>query len=159
MPRPRKRRRVRGTYREYYYKPQGVALSGLSHVTLTFDEIESLNYVDMQGMTMDAAAKRMDVSKPTLCRIVNGARKKMADAIINGKAINLKNYNITNKTMPNLDGTGPDAQGPKTGREMGDCDGAKPRNANQPLRRGIGFGRRPGFGRGAGRRGGGRGRR
>ncbi|MBD3156446.1 DUF134 domain-containing protein [Candidatus Peregrinibacteria bacterium] len=157
MPRPRKRRRVRGRYNEYYFKPSGVRLSSLQQIDLTFDEIEALKYVDLEGLTMDEAAEHLNVSKPTVCRIVNGARKKIADAVINGKAINISQYYLTNKTMPNQDGTGPNGEGPQTGRGMGNCDGAKPNNAKQPLRKG--FGRRPGFGRGAGRRGGGRGRR
>lgn len=41
--------------------------------------------------------------------------------------------------MPNKDGTGPQGRGPKTGRQEGDCEGAK------PIGRGFGFGR--GFGR------------
>jgi hypothetical protein len=45
--------------------------------------------------------------------------------------------------MPNRDGTGPEGQGPRTGRQMGKCDDAK------PVERG--FGRRAGCGRGCGR--------
>ncbi len=157
MPRPRKRRMVRGRYNEYYFKPSGVRLSSLQQIDLTFDEIEAIKYVDLEGLNMDESAKKLKVSKPTVCRIVNGARKKMADAVINGKAINISQYYLTNKTMPNLDGTGPDGQGPKTGRGMGNCDGAKPKNANRAPGRGLGRGQ--GLGRGAGRRGGGRGRR
>jgi len=36
--------------------------------------------------------------------------------------------------MPNKDRTGPDGEGPRTGRQLGDCEGAK------PLRRGLGIG-------------------
>jgi len=46
--------------------------------------------------------------------------------------------------MPNRDKTGPNGEGPRTGRQMGDCKGAKPtgrrfarRNA-RPLGRGLG---------------------
>ena len=49
--------------------------------------------------------------------------------------------------MPNRDKTGPEGKGPKTGRQMGECEGAEPV---------AGRGRGPGTGRGAGR---GRGRR
>lgn len=46
--------------------------------------------------------------------------------------------------MPNKDGTGPQGEGPKTGRQEGNCQDAK------PLGRGLGrvFGRGRGFGRG-----------
>ena len=45
--------------------------------------------------------------------------------------------------MPLFDGTGPDGQGAKTGRQMGNCDGAKPIGGRG---RGRGFGRRRGRG-------------
>ena len=60
--------------------------------------------------------------------------------------------------MPNKDGTGPEGKGPKTGRQMGNCEGAEPLagiglSAGQGIGRGArrcaGFG--AGFGRGAGR--------
>lgn len=142
---------VRGRYNEYFFKPRGMRLSELEQINLTFDEIEAIKYVDLEGLNMDEAAKKLSVSKPTVCRIVNGARKKMADAVINGKAINIAKYYLTNKTMPNRDGTGPNGEGPQTGRGMGNCKGVNPKNANQAPGRAEG--------RGAGRRGGGRGRR
>jgi len=155
VPRPRKRRMVRGSYEEHYFKPRGVALSSLEEIILTFDEIEALKYVDFEGLTMDEAAKNMDISKPTFCRMANRARKKVADALINGKVINLQSYNLTNNIMPNRDGTGPQGKGPQTGRGMGNCKGSNSgNNAGAP---GRGLGR--GTGRGAGRgRGLGRGR-
>ena len=46
--------------------------------------------------------------------------------------------------MPNRDGTGPEGKGPKTGRQMGDCEGAKP-VAGRRLGLGRGLGRGRGF--------------
>ena len=43
--------------------------------------------------------------------------------------------------MPNRDGTGPDGEGPRTGRQRGNCDGAKPKSRMRPARDGRGFGR------------------
>ena len=137
---------IRGSYKEHYFKPRGVNLSDLEQVDLTFDEIEALKYVDFEGMKMDEAAKKMRISKPTFCRMANMARKKVADALINGKAINLQNYNLTNITMPNRDGTGPEGKGPQTGHGLGRCRGNSANDNEAPRR---GFGR--GFGRGAGR--------
>jgi uncharacterized protein len=143
MPRPRKCRRIRGDFDVYYYKPKGVRLSQLEQVDLEIDEIESTRLVDLEGLSMEEAAKSMKISKPTLCRIVNSARNKLADAICNGKAISIQNY-LTNNNMPNFDGTGPNGDGPKTGKQMGKCEGAK--NTNPNCRR------RAGEGRGMGRR-------
>jgi len=158
VPRPRKRRMVKGSYEEHYFKPRGARLSRLEQIDLTFDEIEALKYVDFEGLTMDESAKHMGVSKPTFCRMANRARKKIADALINGKAINLQTYNITNTTMPNRDGTGPQGKGPQTGRGTGNCKGSNAGNNSGALGRGLGSGAGRGIGRGAGR-GAGRGRR
>jgi uncharacterized protein len=113
-------------------------------VELGVDEVEALRLVDLEGLKMEEAAKKMDVSKPTLCRIVNSGRGKLADAVCNGKFIN-----INNNSMPKFDGTGPDGEGPLSGRGMGKCEGAKEASR----------GRRDGTGRGLGQNGGGRGRR
>lgn len=43
--------------------------------------------------------------------------------------------------MPNRDGTGPEGKGPRTGRQMGDCEGAEPEEA-RPFKRGMGRGGR-----------------
>jgi len=44
--------------------------------------------------------------------------------------------------MPNEDGTGPAGKGPKTGKQMGKCKGAKPVAGMGPCGRGLGRGRR-----------------
>ena len=46
--------------------------------------------------------------------------------------------------MPNLDGTGPQGKGPRTGRGLGKCEEAKPRDDHGP---GRGFGQGSGRGR------------
>ncbi|MBU1152050.1 DUF134 domain-containing protein [Patescibacteria group bacterium] len=135
MPRPRKCRRIRGDFSVYYYKPKGVRLSELEQVNLELDEIEGIRLVDLEGLPMEEAAESMKISKPTLCRMVNSGRKKLADAICSGKAISIHNY-LTNSNMPNFDGTGPEGKGAKTGRQMGKCDGAN--NSLQELNRKVG---------------------
>lgn len=121
------------------FRPKGRMMLKKETVELELDEIEALRLVDFEGLKMEEAAKSMKVSKPTLCRIVNGGRKKLADAVSNGKFIN-----INHNGMPNFDGMGPEGKGPMTGRGMGKCEGAKP---------GAGQGQGQGQGRGAGRRG------
>lgn len=134
MPRPRKFRRIRGDFDVYYYKPKGIGLSDLEEVQLELDEIEAMRLVDLEGLNMDEAADSMKISKPTLCRVVNSGRKKLANAICNGKAISIQNYSLTNLNMPNFDGTGPDGEGPKTGRQMGKCEGAKENRGRRSVR-------------------------
>ncbi|MFC1615540.1 DUF134 domain-containing protein [Patescibacteria group bacterium] len=125
MPRPRKCRKISGDFNVYYYKPKGVGVCDLQQVDLELDEVEAIRLVDLKGLSMEEAATSMKISKPTVCRVVNSGRKKLADAICNGKAISIQDYNLTNTNMPNFDGTGPQGEGSRTGRKMGKCEGAK----------------------------------
>ncbi|MBR9679797.1 MAG: DUF134 domain-containing protein [Candidatus Altiarchaeota archaeon] len=89
MPRPRKRRRVLGEPGFCYFKPQGVPLAGLEETILTVEEYEALRLSDFQEISQQEASKKMGISQPTFHRILNSARKKLSDAIINGKAIKI----------------------------------------------------------------------
>ncbi len=44
--------------------------------------------------------------------------------------------------MPNKDGTGPNGNGPKTGRQMGNCEGKEPQELPRGRGQGRGFGKR-----------------
>lgn len=61
----------------------------LKEVVLTVDECEALCFADRQGMYQADAAKKMKVSRQTFGNIIESARKKVADAILCGKAISI----------------------------------------------------------------------
>lgn len=90
MPRPRKRRRVRGEPGVDYFKPQGVPLNQLGEVVLTVDEFEAIRLADMEGLPQTEAADEMEVSQPTFHRLVTSARQKVSRAIVEGKAIRIE---------------------------------------------------------------------
>lgn len=90
MPRPCKRRRIRGNPNACYFKPAGVRRADLESTVLTLDEFEAIRLVDFREMPQEEAAEHMKISQPTLSRILKQARKKLADAIINGKAIEIE---------------------------------------------------------------------
>jgi predicted DNA-binding protein (UPF0251 family) len=73
-----------------YYKPRGVPLRMLQQVALTVDELEALRLADLEGLYQEEAAQRMNVSRQTFGRIVEAARKKVADALVNGKALSIE---------------------------------------------------------------------
>ena len=73
-----------------YFKPQGVPLAELSEVVLAEDELEAIRLADLEGLYHDEAAKRMGVSRPTFGRIIEGARRKTAEAITSGKAMRIE---------------------------------------------------------------------
>ena len=89
MVRPIKPRRVQFDPKAVYFKPRAIPLSMLDEVELSLDEIEALRLCDLEGLDQVEAAKRMKISQATLCRILTSARKKVAKALIEGKAIKI----------------------------------------------------------------------
>jgi len=89
MVRPIKPRRVQFDPKAIYFKPRAVPLSMLDKVELSLDEIEALRLCDLEGLDQVEAAKRMKISQTTLCRILTSARKKVAEALIQGKTIKI----------------------------------------------------------------------
>ena len=89
MPRPRCPRRVAAPPRCSYFKPAGVPISRLEDVALSVDELEALRLADLEGLYQDAAAARMGVSRPTFARIVEASRRKVAEALVHGRALRI----------------------------------------------------------------------
>jgi len=75
-------------------KPAGVPARELDEVILGFDEAEALRLADLEGLYQEAAARSMGVSRQTFGRIVESARRKAADAILNGKALRIEGGEI-----------------------------------------------------------------
>ena len=89
MPRPLRRRRIRGKPNASYFKPAGIRMIELEETILSMPEFESIRLIDFLQTEQKEAAKQMQISQPTLSRILSSARKKISDAIINGKAIRI----------------------------------------------------------------------
>lgn len=64
--------------------PKGISTG---EVGLMPDEIEALKLHDLDGLDQKEAAEMMKISQPTFARIIKKARKKVSDAILNGKSI------------------------------------------------------------------------
>ena len=90
MPRPRQCRRVAYLPQVTFYKPRGIPLSTLQQVNLTFDELEAVRLADFEGLYQEQAAEKMGISRQTFGRIIESAHKKIADALVNGKALSIK---------------------------------------------------------------------
>jgi len=73
-----------------YFKPRGVVLADLEKVNLELDEVEAIRLKDLKTFDQKQAAKEMKVSTTTFQRILNSARQKISDALINGKAIKIE---------------------------------------------------------------------
>lgn len=90
MPRPRKRRRVRGKPNSSYFKPNGIPLKDLEEVILFSDELEAIRLKNLEELDQKEAAKKMEISQPTFHRLLNSANKKITQALVNGKAIKIE---------------------------------------------------------------------
>jgi uncharacterized protein len=79
-----------------YFKPRGIPLVELEEVNLTLDEFEALRLADLNGLYQEEACQDMKVSRATFGNILNNAHRKIAEAIINGKAIRIEGgvYNM-----------------------------------------------------------------
>ena len=89
MVRPTKPRRIKFSPNVTYFKPRAVPLSILDEVDLGVDEIEAIRLCDFKQQDQVEAAKKMKVSQSTLQRILASAHKKIAEALIEGKAIKI----------------------------------------------------------------------
>lgn len=89
MTRPIKPRRVIFDPNVTYFKPRAIPLSMLEEVDLAVDELEALRLCDLKDLDQVEAAKKMGISQSTLQRILALAHKKIAEALIKGKAIKI----------------------------------------------------------------------
>ena len=90
MPRPRRIRRIFFQPHIRHFKPAGVPVASLDETILTFTEVEAIRLIDYEDQEQEKVAKKMKISQPTLSRILKSARKKIADAVVNGKAIRVQ---------------------------------------------------------------------
>ena len=90
MPRPKLPRRIRFSPNVHYFKPQGIPMRLLKEVILEPDELEALKLHDVDELDHITSAKKMNVSQPTFGRIIDSAYKKIAQALIKGKAIRIE---------------------------------------------------------------------
>ncbi len=94
MPRPRRCRRVHFQPEIVYFKPAGVRVADLEEVNLGVDELEAVRLKDFESLDQETTAQKMGISQPTTHRLLASARKKIADALSNGKALRIEGGNF-----------------------------------------------------------------
>ena len=77
-----------------YFKPAGRPLVGLDEVQLLVEEAETIRLKDLEGLEQEECAQRMSISRTTFSRVLDSARQKIADALLNGKAIRIEGGNF-----------------------------------------------------------------
>lgn len=100
MPRPRKWRRVCSLPESNLFGPLDVryeeSVSKTETVVMTVEEFETIRWIDYEGLIQEECATRMNVARTTVQRIYNDARRKLAQAIVDGKPLKIEggNYQI-----------------------------------------------------------------
>lgn len=87
MPRPPRCRQIALTPRATYFKPRGVPLRELSESYLPMEGLEAIRLADLECLTMEQAAARMNVSRHTFGRILARARRAVAEALVGARAL------------------------------------------------------------------------
>jgi len=90
MARPKKSRCIKCKPDATYFKPRAIPMTELEEVTVSMDEIEALRLADYEGLYHEDAAVKMKISRQTFGRILNEARKKVAECLIKGKALRIE---------------------------------------------------------------------
>ena len=90
MAREPKCRRVTALPRFTVFKPVGTARSKLKEIVIKIEELEAIRLKDLLGLEQEDCANSMRVSRPTFQRILVEGRRKMAEALTEGKVIRLE---------------------------------------------------------------------
>lgn len=94
MPRPEIDRMVNVPPLFSEFKPSGITGRHLNQIQLSLDEYEAFRLADHLGMSQEEAALEMEISRPTFTRLIEKARKKIADFIVTGKKLKIDGGNV-----------------------------------------------------------------
>jgi predicted DNA-binding protein (UPF0251 family) len=86
----RKRRNISVDHSHICFKPCGVKSLELERVELRADEMEALRLADFEGLYQQECADKMKISRTTFSRLIESARKKVADTLLHTKALSIK---------------------------------------------------------------------
>ena len=101
MPRPKCYRNICGIPDKNYFKPRGIPTSDLEEVVLNLDEFEAIRLADYEQLYQEEAAAKMNISRQTFGRIIEAAHKKIADVLMNGKALKIEGGEVAfDETKP-----------------------------------------------------------
>ncbi len=94
MPRPKNNRIVHEPPRFSVFKPVGLRSADTEQISFSLDEFEAIRLADQQGLSHAEASDEMEISRSTFTRLIEQARKKIADFLINGRLLVIEGGNI-----------------------------------------------------------------
>ena len=86
-PRPKRHRRIETPPTLRGFKPMGIPYRMSQEITMNYEEYEAIKLADYKNMSQEEASKVMEVSRPTFTRIYELARRKVAEAFVEGKTL------------------------------------------------------------------------
>jgi len=98
MTRPKCCRQIGAMPGKTCFQPEGARSSSYEEVLLTLDEYEAIRLADLEGLYQEQAASRMNISRQTFGRIIEAARRKVADVLVNGKVLKIEGGSVSMKT-------------------------------------------------------------
>ena len=100
MSRPPKWRKVEFIPNIQNFVPLDIQSKDMEENVLKIEEVEAIRLKDVEKLEQEECAEKMEVSRQTFQRILNIGREKIADSIINGKAIRIEGGNFTRNICP-----------------------------------------------------------
>ncbi|HHW70248.1 MAG TPA: DUF134 domain-containing protein [Clostridiales bacterium] len=97
MARPKKFRRVEFFPEYTYFVPWGKRKCEIEEIVLNVEELEAMRLRDIEKLTQEECAKRMNVSRQTFQNIIDSAREKVSKALIDGRGIRIGGGHYTTK--------------------------------------------------------------
>ncbi len=91
--RKRLRRRINHNFNNQFFKPRGIPLKHLDVVDLSFEELEALRLIYVEGLNQTKAAEKMHISQSQFQRDISKALKTITKALVKGQAINIEQRN------------------------------------------------------------------
>lgn len=90
MPRPTKYRKVCCLPNNNIFGPIDIPKISCNPVVMTVEEYETIRLIDLQGRTQEECADQMEIARTTVQQIYQGARKKLAELIVEGKVLTIE---------------------------------------------------------------------
>lgn len=90
MPRPRKWKKVCQLPENSLYGPIGKTFYDTEHVYMSVEEYEAIRLIDLENLTQEESADKMQVARGTVQNLYSSARKKLADSLVNGKILRIE---------------------------------------------------------------------
>jgi len=94
MPRPENNRIVHEPPLFGEFKPVGIPGKLLTRILLSLDEYEAIRLADFNELSHEEAAEEMEISRSTFTRLIEKARKKIADFLVSGKILTIEGGSI-----------------------------------------------------------------